>query len=76
MLGAPALRIQRRVIQKKLRSPHDPGLDLFHRFAQGGITKVALGDLKEAGAWPAGLEKFEVCEGGDALVEAVGEEDG
>lgn len=51
---------------KKLRSPHDPGLDLFHRFAQGGITKVALGDLKEAGAWPAGLEKFEVCEGGVA----------
>ena len=51
-------------------------LDLFHGFAQGGVTEVALGDLEEAGAGPAGLEECEVFEGGDAVVEAAGEQDG
>ena len=57
-------------------SPHDPRLDLFHGFAEGGVAEVALGDLEEAGARPAGLEECEVLDGGDAVVEAAGEEDG
>jgi hypothetical protein len=48
---------------KKLRSTHNPRLDLFHRFAQGGITEVALGDLEECGAGPAGLEELEIFDG-------------
>ena len=57
-------------------SPHNPRLDLFHGFAQGGVAKVALGDLVETGARPAGLEERKVFEGGDAVVEAAGEQDG
>ena len=57
-------------------SPHNPRLDLFHGFAEGGVAEVALGDLEEAGAGPAGLEKGEVFEGRDAIVETAREEDG
>jgi hypothetical protein len=28
-------------------SPHNPRLDLFHGFAEGGVAEVALGDLEE-----------------------------
>jgi len=57
-------------------SPHDPRLDLFHGFAQGSVAEVALRDLEEAGAGPAGLEECEVFEGRDAVMEAAREEDG
>ncbi len=57
-------------------SPDNPRLDLFHGIAQGSVAEVALGDLEEAGTGPAGLEECEVFEGGDAVVEAAGEQDG
>jgi hypothetical protein len=37
---------------------------------------VALGDLEETGAGPAGLKECKVFQRGDAVVEAAGEEDG
>ena len=59
----------------RYQSPDNPRFDLFHGFAEGGVAKVALWDLKEAGAEPAGLKKFDVFEGGNAVVEAASQED-
>lgn len=56
-------------------SPHNPRFDIFHGLAKGGVAKVALRDLKEAGTEPAGLKKFDIFEGGNAVVEAASQED-
>ncbi len=50
------------------RLPDNPRLDLFHGLAEGGVAEVALGDLQEAGAGPAGLEELEIFEWGNAVV--------
>jgi hypothetical protein len=46
---------------------------LRHRFAQGAVTEVALGDAQEFGTGPAFGEFFEVSHRGDAVVEAAGD---